>query len=447
MSKKKRTSLIIALAVLAVLVAATVYLFLSEPEKKEDPAAIKVSQISSSTVTSMRIIEEDGHVVEVEKRADGWYYPGETETALDQSNMESALTIVCYLFAKGTVEGHAEDLSVYGLDPARMRVEYTLEDGSEHWVAFGGYSSDRESIYMCYEGSDEVYLYAPDSYSILERAAAEMTDLSIGISADALAKIEMMRISGKKPVIMEKIPEEARVGMESWMLREPFGSIANAEAVNLVKAFFSPARYAAYAAAEATKEHGFDESQAYLYLEEEDGTSVRIEIGAQTENGRYYCREEGREGVYELAAGFSTLLTVKDENLIPSVLFPTNEEYPAELIVERDGEIIYIAKPEGNRYNINDTQIDEEQTKIVLQYIQNFACSGIAGEKTPGEDAEYVITLKNGDRELQYSFYTYKNDFLAVETERAGNTGGYVKKTNMETLLSVLEKASKGEAL
>ena len=447
MEKKKRTLLIGALAVLAALIATTVYLFLTEPEKKEDPSAIKVSQISSSAVTSMRIIEEDGHVVEVEKRENGWFYPGETETALDQSNMESALTIVCYLFAKGTVPGHSEDLSVYGLDPARMRVEYTLDDGSEHWVAFGGYSSDRESIYMCYEGSDEVYLYAPESFTILERAAAEMTDLGIDISADDLVKIEMMRISGKKPVIMEKIPEDARVGMESWMLRSPFTAVANAEAVNLVKAFFSPARYAAYAAAEATEEHGFDNSQAYLYLEEEDGKSVRIEIGAQTENGRFYCREEGREGVYELAAGFSTLLTVKDENLVPTVLFPTNEEYPAELIIEQNGTRIFVAKPEGNRYNINDVQIDEEKSKIVYQYIQNFAYSGIAGADLPGEDPQYVITLKNEDRELQYSFYTYKNDFLAVETEHAGDTGGYVKKANMETLLSVLEKASKGEDL
>ena len=59
----------------------------------------------------------------------------------------------------------------------------------------------------------------------------------------------------------------------------------------------------------------------------------------------------------------------------------------------------------------------------------------------------YEITLKNGDRERRYSFYTYKNDFLAVETDHAGTVGGYVKKENMEILLSVLERASKGEDL
>ena len=73
MDRKKRNGILLAVgvAVLAVLVLAAVFL-LRQDKETEEGSAIKISQISSSEVTAMRITEDDGHVVEVEKREDGW---------------------------------------------------------------------------------------------------------------------------------------------------------------------------------------------------------------------------------------------------------------------------------------------------------------------------------------------------------------------------------------
>ena len=74
MDKKKRSGILLAVgvAVLAVLVIAAVFLFRQDGDTEKESSAIKISQISSSEVTAMRITEENGHVVEVEKREDGW---------------------------------------------------------------------------------------------------------------------------------------------------------------------------------------------------------------------------------------------------------------------------------------------------------------------------------------------------------------------------------------
>ena len=74
---------------------------------------------------------------------------------------------------------------------------------------------------------------------------------------------------------MERIPEEERAGMETWLLTSPFTAVANAEAVNLVKAFFASPRYAAYASAE--------EEEAIEELKEEDE-----KFGTGTINGQAY---------------------------------------------------------------------------------------------------------------------------------------------------------------
>ena len=451
MDRKKRNGILLAVgvAVLAVLVLAAVFL-LRQDKETEEGSAIKISQISSSEVTAMRITEDDGHVVEVEKREDGWYYPGEEKMSLDQSNMESALTVVCYLFAQGIVKDPAEDLSVYGLEPAHRKVEYTLQDGTQHWVAFGGYTSDRGNVFMNCSDSEEVYLYALDSYSILERATQEMTDLTIDIAADELTRIEIMRSSGKKPVVMERIPEEERVGMETWLLTSPFTAIANAEAVNLVKAFFASPRYAAYASAEVEEEQGFSEAQAYIRLTEEDGHAVTIQVGGQLESGRYYCTEEGRDGVYELPAGFESILEIKDENLRPATILPFTEENSVSIKKgsgEAEDPMFMLENNGAGEYNVNGYILSQENAEKLVGYLTNFNYSGLAAEAVIRGEPDYTVTLSRGERRLTYAFYPYKNDFYAVELSGSGTAGGYVKAENMEILLSAFERAAKGETV
>ena len=452
MDKKKRNIVLLAVGVivLAVLVIAAVFLLRQDEDTKEG-SAIKVSQISSSDVTAMRITEDDGHVVEVEKREDGWYYPGEESTSLDQSNMESALTVVCYLFAQGTVKDPAEDLSVYGLKPARMKVEYTLQDGSQHWVAFGGYTSDRGNVFMNCSESDEIWLYDLGSYSILERATQEMTDLTIDVSADQLKQIEIMRSSGKEPVGMERIPEEERVGMETWLLTSPFTAIANAEAVNLVKAFFASPRYAAYASAEVTEEQGFSDAQAYIRLTEEDGHSVTIQIGGQLENGRYYCTEEGRDGVYELAAGFESLLEIRNENLRPATILPFTEDTSIRIQKgsgNADDGMFLLENNGSGEYNVNGTILTEENAETLIGYLTDFDYNGLAEDAVIQGGPDYSMTLLGEEkRSLTYAFYPYKNDFYAVELNGSGSAGGYVKAENLKILLAAFERASNGETV
>lgn len=451
MDRKKRNGILLAVGViiLAVLVLAMVFLLRQDKDTK-GASAIKISQTNSSEVTAMRITEDDGHVVEVEKREDGWYYPGEENTSLDQSNMESALTVVCYLFAQGTVKDPAEDMSVYGLDPARMKVEYTLQDGTQHWVAFGSYTSDRQNVFMTCSGSEELYLYDLDSLSILERATQEMTDLTIDISADRVSRIEIMRASGKDPVVMERIPEEERVGMETWLLTSPFTAIANAEAVNLVKAFFASPRYAAYASAEAEEEQGLSDSHAYIRLTEEDGHEVTIHVGNRLESGRYYCAEDGRDGVYELAAGFESLLEIKDENLRPSTILPFTAENSVS--IQRGSgdsdDVLFLLENTGpEEYNVNGKNLSEENQKTLTEYLTNFAYNGLAQDAVISGEPDYKVVLHRGERQLVYTFYPYKNDFYAVELNGSGTAGGYVKAENMEILAAAFERASNGETV
>ena len=444
-SKKTWIFIITGALVFAGIVVALIFL-LGKPAETGNASAISVAKIPSDNVVGLKITEGDG-IVDLVKTDDVWHYR-DGSGDIDQGSTESALTMVCYLYAQELLFEEVDDLSVYGLEPPAMQVEIEMNDGTGMSFSFGSYTSGRDGVFMKYSGSDAVYVYDLDSYSILEKAAKAMRNLSIDIKMDKLGKIEIMRTSGERETItMERIPEDRRVGMESWMLTSPFTAIANSEAVDLVKAFFASPRYSAYDGDEVLDEYGFSDSSAYIYLEKADGNSVRINIGKKLESGRYYCMEEGRSGVYELASGFDSLLEIDTANLIPTALFPVSADTPADITVDY-GDVSYRLEKNSNaHYTLNNNELSQDAIDLLFKYISEFKFSGIAADADLTGGPGITITLKSQANTLVYNFYSYRKDFYAVELNNSGTVSGYVKAENLGILIAAFQDALDKAAL
>ncbi len=436
-SKKTWIFIITGALVFAGIVVALIFL-LGKPAETGNAGAISVAKIPSDNVIGLKITEGDG-VVDLIKTDNVWHYR-DGSGDIDQGSTESALTMVCYLYAQELLFEKVDDLSAYGLEPPAMQVEIEMNDGTGMAFSFGSYTSGRDGVFMKYSGSDAVYVYDLDSYSILEKAAKAMRDLSIDINMNNLGKIEIMRTSGERETIsMERIPEDRRVGMESWMLTSPFTAIANSQAVDLVKAFFASPRYSAYVGDEVLDEYGFSDSSAYIYLEQADEKSVRINIGKKLENGRYYCMEEGRDGVYELASGFDSLLEIDTANLIPTALFPVSSDTPANVTVNNENTFYKLEKNSDEHYSINGTGLSQEAIDILFRYISEFKFSGIAADADLADGPAITITVENQENTLVYNFYSYRKDFYAVELNDSGTVSGYVKAENLGILIAAFK--------
>lgn len=438
-SKKTWIFIITGTLVFAGIVAALVFL-LNKPAEPDNASAVSVLKVSSDSVVSMKITG-DGNAIDLVKTDNVWHYRNDPNNGIDQSSTESALTMVCYLYAREKLFDNSDNLSAYGLQPPKMQVEIGLNDGSAMSFSFGDYTSARDGVFMKHSGSDAVYIYDLDSYSILEKAAKAMKDLSVDINAENLKKIEIMRTSGARETItMVRIPEDKRVGMESWMLTSPFTAIANSQAVNLVKTFFASPRYSAYVGDVVLPEYGFSDSSAYISLDEAGGKSVSITIGGKTEGGRYYCMEEGRSGVYELASGFDSLLEIDTAHLIPSSLFPVSAETPADITIDGEGVSYSLRKTDNTHYTINEHDLSQQAVDALFEYISEFYFSGIAEGMDPAGDPALSITLRNNGNMLEYSFYPYRKDFYAIELNRSGNVSGYVKAENLSILMAAFQE-------
>ena len=428
------------LAAIGVLIAV---LFPSGEEQPEQ-SAVSVFKLPDADVRAMKITTPD-NVVDVVKKDGIWSYRNEPDAELDQSSMESALTMVCYLYAREQLFDSVEDISVYGLDPAQMLVELELADGSRQDISFGSYTSYRDAVFMKHSGSDAVYLYDLDSYSILQKAAESMRDLTIDIDADSLVKIEIMRTDGERvPVTMELIPEKERVALETWKLVSPFDALANGQAVSLVQNFFASPRFAAFCGDEVLDEYGFGTSSAYIYLEEEDGNCVRLNVGARTESGKYYCMQEGRKGVYELASGFESLFKLKDENIFPGVVFPLSAEERADVCLYVTNDIYILAEAQSKGYTLNDNMLSDAVAEELYEKLAGLKFAGVSKDADISGGPYAEISLKNGENSLLFSFYEYRNEFYAVCLNGSEKASGYVAAADMKELISGFNKAANG---
>ncbi len=444
----KKTWVLIGIGIALFLgIAAALFFLLREDGAETKQSAVSVFKVSYTKVTGMKITQGDS-VIDLTKQDGTWRYRNQADVSVDQGSMESALTMVCYLYAQEKLFDHVDNLANYGLDPAAMQVEIELDDGTSRMVRFGGYTSARDGVFLQYDGSDALYVYDLDSFSILQNAAKAMSDLTIGIDADKLVNIEIVRASGSRvPITMEKIPDGKSVGPESWMLTSPFTAIANAEAVTLVKSFFASPRFSAYVGSEPLPEYGLDGDPAYIALTGSSGRSVKILVGNRLESGRYYCMQEGRSGVYELASGFDALLEIETINLFPTAVFPVSADQPANVTLDLGAETFRLAQNAGKGFTLNGKELSDDTANTLFAYLSQLQFRGVAEQATITGTPDVTITLEHNGNELVYGFYGYRNDYYAVELNASGTLGGYIKAEHLAVLAAAFDQVAKGEAI
>ena len=190
--KKKRTRLIAAVLLLAVL--AVIYILVLRADFNGEDAEEEIEEI-----TVLEIAREDISTVRLENSYGTlqFAYDGETWTSEDdpvfQLNQDSMSALFNRLNPLTAVRdlGEQEDLEAYGLAEPVITISITLQDGQEITVYQGNDSSDGNLYFMTSESSS---IYTGDSYlatafdcqlSDLEAEEEEEEDASSEESAES----------------------------------------------------------------------------------------------------------------------------------------------------------------------------------------------------------------------------------------------------------------------
>lgn len=174
-SMRKNKGAVILLVILVLLVA--VYFGLrtwnARQEKKEEAAAVNVTDTPADEVVSLKFDVGNGDL-EFNKEGDQWYYTPDKDFPLKQSYPEDMAEAVGNITADRELKD-GDSIEDYGLDDPVYTIEYTDADGNGTKILFGNMTGD--DYYVMQSGGDIVYTVSSSVIDPLNHTLDDMAQL------------------------------------------------------------------------------------------------------------------------------------------------------------------------------------------------------------------------------------------------------------------------------
>lgn len=122
----------------------------------------------------------DGEIIDLVKNEEEWYAKDNSETALNQSQIETMLGYVCNITTDTVIES-PEMLANYGLSNPSNTICLTLEDESVVQLLIGDCMSITGDYYALLAGDSKVYTISSYIVTSFQKSLDDLIDESAGI--------------------------------------------------------------------------------------------------------------------------------------------------------------------------------------------------------------------------------------------------------------------------
>lgn len=320
---KRGKKLIVLLAVLAVLLAATCAVLKLTPEDTDaepEDTGVSVFALDPEAVTELSWTYE-GETLTFVKSDGAWAYAGDSAFPLDETYLTTILTALSGVTANKTIEA-PEDLAQYGLEEPACAV--TVTAGGAAGLLIGDETGIGGERYLS-TGDGNVYLVDEDildsfAYSLLDLVEKETIPSITGVTS-----LEV--ISNTQSFTLNYAESGGEEDDGVWLWNGDSELPLDTELTEALIETVTSMSWGAcvdYNAAGTLSDYGLDAPVATVtvnYAETEQaeaGASFVLEIGEDA-SGTCYGRIAGSSMVYEIDASISdAMLTASCESLSPA---------------------------------------------------------------------------------------------------------------------------------
>ena len=94
-------------------------------------------------------------------------------------------------------------------------------------------------------------------------------------------------------------------------------------------------------------------------------------------------------------------------------------------------------------FTLNNEGISPESYNAITEALTGLSYAGVADNADISKEPYAVITIYMDEKEIEFAFYEYRNEFYAVGQYDSKNASGYVTKEAFGGMLDVIaQKAS-----
>jgi hypothetical protein len=413
-----RSTLILAV-VLAALVGYIYYLngrdTTSTDAKEKAFAAVK-----DEDVEEVRIKAADGQTTRVQKADGAWKIVEPEPIAADQGELTSIVGSLANLEIQRVVDEQASDLKQYGLEPARVEVEFRARGDKEpKRIALGEKTPTGGDLYARLPGQPRVFLVSSFLDSTFNKNTFALRDKSvITIDREKVDRVEIVR-DGKPAVTL------AKTGTD-WRIVAPVMARADFAAVEGALERLSSAQMQGIVPAEDgdLKKRRLDPPVAAITAGA--GSSRATLMFGETENALIYAKDASRPMVFTVAPTLYTDVIRDLGEFRRKDLFDFRSFTANHVEFTRGAETVTLNKTKNKdgseEWKNGDKHIDAMKVEDLLSKVSSLRAESFEASANPAlKSPALVVTIRYDDNKMeQVAFARATGDVLASRTDEPG---------------------------
>ena len=413
-----RSTLVLAV-VLAGLVGYIYYLNGRESTGTETKEKL-FAAVKEDDIEDVRIKSADGQTTRVQKAEGTWKIVEPEAAPADQTELSSIASSLATLEVQSVVDEKASDLKQYGLEPARIEVEFRAKGEKEpKRIEIGERTQTGGDLYARFPGQQRVILLSSFLDTTFNKNTFALRDKSvIKIDRDKVDRIEIQK-DGKPAVTL------AKTGMD-WRIVSPLTARADFAAVEGSLERLSSAQMQGIVSADGADEKQRKLSPPVASITTAAGSSRATLLFGATENALVYAKDTARPMIFTVAP---TLLTdvIRDVGEYRRKdLFDARSFTATHVEFKRGSETVTLNKTKnkdgteewknGDKL-IHAMKVEELLSKVSSLRAESFETTAHVALKNPA----LVVTLRFDDNKMeQVTFARAGTDVVASRADEPG---------------------------
>ncbi len=209
----------LVLLILCAGVAAFIYFYEikgGEKREKAKEAENRIWKVDSGAIQQLDLISPNQHITAVRTGDKDWKITAPLALDADSDELNRIASSAADLSRESVLEANATDLSKFGLNPAKVTLEFKTKDGKDYRIRFGNNNPTGSSTYCELVGKNEVMLIANYTASTFDKKLEDLRNHSV-LSFDQPDAQTLELKSGKGDVSLVKDGDKWWVqGKERW---------------------------------------------------------------------------------------------------------------------------------------------------------------------------------------------------------------------------------------
>jgi hypothetical protein len=387
----------------------------------EDAREKAFASVTADDIEEVQITLAGGDTSRVQKVDGTWKVVAPAAADADQGELSSITSSLATLDVQSVVDENPADVKPYGLDPARIEVEFRARGDKEpRRIQFGEKTPTGGDLYARVAGQNRVFLVSSFLESTFNKDTFALRDKTvIKIDRDKVDRIEI--VADKRPVTL------AKSGME-WRIVAPIMARADFAAVEGALERLSSAQMQAIVSADAAdlKKHRLDPPVATFTAAA--GSSRATLLFGETENAVIYAKDAARPMVFTVAPTLYTDVIRDLGEFRRKDLFDSRSFTATHVEFTRGAETIVLDKTKnadgsetwknGAGKQVDAQKVEEFLAKVTGLRAESFESTASAALRNP---ALVVSVQFDEQKKEQISFARAGSDVVASRSDEAGS--------------------------